>query len=60
MDPKELDDWDDPNLIVCDEELDCFIARTVRGGLNVEDPFAIELDCEFDWHDLSQNMVSDW
>jgi hypothetical protein len=60
MDPKELGDWDDPELIVCDEELDSFIARTVKDGLNVEDPYAGELDCDLDCGDLSDTIVSDW
>ncbi|KAM0544978.1 hypothetical protein ACHAPJ_011558 [Fusarium lateritium] len=44
MDPKELDVLDEPDFIVLDDNLDRFIARTVKDGVNVEDPDSTYLD----------------
>jgi len=46
MNPKELDDLDEPDFIVLDEHLDRFIRRTVKDGVNVEDPDTTCLDWE--------------
>jgi hypothetical protein len=39
MDPQELDVLDHGDFIVYDEELEDFIGRTEKDGLNVEDPY---------------------
>ncbi|KAF4454838.1 hypothetical protein F53441_2708 [Fusarium austroafricanum] len=39
MDPKELDILDEPDFIVLNEDLDGFMALTVKDGVNVEDPY---------------------
>ncbi|KAI1070223.1 hypothetical protein LB507_010249 [Fusarium sp. FIESC RH6] len=46
MNPKELGVLDEPDFIVLDDHLDRFISRTVKDGVNVEDPDTTCLDWE--------------
>lgn len=46
MNSKELDVLDEPDFIVLDDHLDRFISRTVKDGVNVEDPDTTCLDWE--------------
>ncbi|KAJ4267131.1 hypothetical protein NW762_003230 [Fusarium torreyae] len=57
MDPKELDVLDEPDFIVLDDHLDRFIARTVKDGVNVEDPDSTCLD--WDWSSPSAGTPAD-
>ncbi|KAF5672316.1 hypothetical protein FHETE_3814 [Fusarium heterosporum] len=44
VDPKELDILDEPDFIILDEHLDRFIRRTVKDGVDVEEPDSTCLD----------------